>query len=113
MPVAHANEDDPVIKPVILAGLLLLTAWTVDAAGPMSGDGPGCNDKARASELAGLEDFDPRFISIWAEGMQDGSCRGYSVGQEVTVDDRADGLACIRAEVDETCFWIREDLAPE
>ena len=101
------------MKTILLAGVLLLAAWHPDAARPMTGDGPGCTDKMRASELAGLEDFDPRFISIWADGMQDGSCRGYSAGQAVMVDARTDGLACVRAMDDEVCFWIRDDLAPK
>ena len=82
------------------------------SADQLEGDGPGCKDKAIAAKLITLEDFDPAYIEIWAKGMQDQSCRGYSAGQEVTVDERADGMACVRAADDEACFWVRENMAP-
>jgi hypothetical protein len=83
------------------------------SAAPMAGDGPGCKDKAIAAKLIGLTDVDPAYIEIWAAGMQDGSCRGYPIGQEVTVEDRADGMACVKAADDDACFWVRESMAPK
>lgn len=78
----------------------------------MAGSGPGCKDKAIAAKLRGLQNTDPAYIEIWAKGMQDQSCRGYGAGREVTVEDRAEGMACVRADDDEACFWVRESMAP-
>jgi hypothetical protein len=89
----------------------LLSACSASAA-PMAGDGPGCKDKAIAATLIPLKDTDPAYIEIWAKGMVDRSCRGYPIGEEVTVEDRADGMACVRAKDDAVCFWVREGLAP-
>ncbi|MGE0846256.1 MAG: hypothetical protein AB7L41_08295 [Flavobacteriaceae bacterium] len=117
MPTAREKTGVPASIPGVperlLAALFLVAACSAGAADPMTGDGPGCTDKARAAELAGLDDFDPGFIAIWAEGMQDASCRGYSAGQQVTVDERDEGLACVRAEDDEACFWVSGKLAPD
>ena len=85
------------------------------SAAPMAGDGPGCKDKAIAAKLIGLTDRrSPAYIEILGDGdrEQDGSCRGYPIGQEVTVEDRADGMACVKAADDDACFWVREDMAP-
>jgi hypothetical protein len=85
----------------------------VAAAEPMAGDGPGCKDKAIAAKLLLLQDSDPAYIEIWATGMVDGSCRGYSAGVEVTVEDRGAGMACVKATDDDACFWVRESMAPQ
>lgn len=95
-----------------IATIVLLFLTTAAAAEPMRGDGPGCTDQALGAKLAALSDTDPEYISIWASGMQDQSCRGYSAGAEVTVEARAEGLACVRAADDAACFWVREDIAP-
>lgn len=83
-------------------------------AEPLLGDGPGCTDKVAATRLAELQgkDFDPEYIEIWAKGMQDGSCRGYSAGQDVSVEERSDGLACVKAADDTQCFWMPDAKAP-
>lgn len=98
-------------RALVLAALPLVLAGTA-AAEPMRGDGAGCRDKAVAAELLSLEDFDPAYIAIWANGMRNQSCRGYGAGQDVTVDARADGMACVRAADDEECFWVAESVAP-
>lgn len=79
---------------------------------PLKGDGPGCKDRALGAELASIQETDPRYIEIWATGMQDQSCRGFSAGQDVTEDERAEGIACIRTAEDDACFWVRADMAP-
>ena len=95
---------------LLLAALILAGPA---AAEPLAGDGPGCKDKALGARLATLTEADPEYISIWAAGMQDLSCRGFSAGTEVTVDERADGIACVRtAEDTDGCFWVRESMAP-
>ena len=78
----------------------------------MRGDGAGCTDKAIAAELVALDDTNPRYVEIWAKGMQDQSCRGFSAGLTVTVADRADGMACVKSAGDATCFWVKESAAP-
>ena len=78
----------------------------------LAGNGPGCVDKSAAAKFAALSDTDPAYIGIWADGMKDGTCRGYSEGQAVIVEDRAPALACVRAPEDSRCFWVREDMAP-
>ena len=82
------------------------------AAEPLKGDGPGCKDKALGIELASLKDTDTHYISIWAQGMQDQSCRGFSAGLEVTVEERDETVACVRSAEDDACFWVRADMAP-
>lgn len=96
----------------LTAVALWLAFLSPAAAEVLIGDGPGCTDKALGARLAELTDTDPEYISIWATGMQDQSCRGFGVGNEVTVDERADGLACIRTAEDDTCFWVRADMVP-
>ncbi|MGE0502725.1 MAG: hypothetical protein AB7I79_18535 [Rhizobiaceae bacterium] len=98
---------------ILLAAGFISAAASIAWSAPMAGDGPACTEKAKAAKLATLTDLDPEYITIWATGMQDGSCRGYSAGQEVTVEKREDGLACVRAEDDQTCFWITETKAPQ
>ena len=41
------------------------------AGSVMRGDGAGCKNKAIAAELVALDDTNPRYIEIWAKGMQD------------------------------------------
>lgn len=88
-------------------------AWPAAADNAMTGDGAGCTDRAKAAELATLEDTDPRYIAIWAEGMKDSSCRGFSTGQQVRVVERDGGLACVLAADDVSCHWIGDDIAPD
>lgn len=98
---------------VRVIALTALASLGAAAAAPMAGDGAGCRDKAVAAKLIPLEDTNPAYIEIWAKGMRDGSCRGYSAGQEVAVVERADGMACVRAADDDVCFWVRESMAPK
>lgn len=91
------------------AALLLALAHPV-AAETIVGGGPGCKDKAVGEVLAALTDTDPKYIDTWAKGMQDQSCRGFAAGLTVTVDQRADGLACVRTDEDTECFWVRENM---
>ena len=100
------------MRTALTIAALSLALTAAARADQLAEDGAGCKDKAIAAKLAALEDVDPAYIEIWAKGMQDQSCRGYSVGQQVTVEDRADGMACIRAADDEACFWVRESMAP-
>ena len=100
-------------KMVWIVALAASSIAGVAAAAPMAGDGPGCKDKATAAKLLPLQDYDPAYIDIWAKGMADGSCRGYSAGVEVTVEDRGDGVACVKATDDDACFWVRDSLAPQ
>lgn len=95
-------------RPALMVVLTFLCGAA--CAEPLAGDVVGCTDKAAATRLLALEDTDAAFVGIWAKGMQDGSCRGYSAGQEVTVDERGDGMACVRAADDKACFWV-EDAA--
>jgi hypothetical protein len=60
--------------------LVSLALTGVARGDPLAGDGPGCKDKTIAAKLLPLEDYDPAYIEIWAKGMQDQSCRGYSAG---------------------------------
>ena len=82
------------------------------AGSVMRGDGAGCKNKAIAAELVALDDTNPRYIEIWAKGMQDKSCRGFSVGLTVSVDGRTDGMACVKSAEDAACFWVKESVAP-
>jgi len=102
------------MKPFLALTTMLALAGCSSAASsaPMAGDGPGCTDKAVAAKLAATAETDPAYIEIWAKGMQDGSCRGFSAGLDVTVEERADGLACVKAADDKACFWVRESMAP-
>ncbi len=99
------------VSTAMIVLLPLLSACSAIAA-PMAGDGPGCKDKKVAATLIPLKDTDPAYIEVWAKGMVDRSCRGYPIGEEVTVEDRADDMACVRAKDDAVCFWVREGLAP-
>lgn len=72
----------------------------------------GCKDKAKAMELveAGKKDDQMEYIRLWAEGMQDQSCRGFVTGLGVSLE-RADedGWDCILPIDDpdnRACFWI-------
>ena len=102
------------MKPFLTLMTMLALAGCSSAAasGKMAGDGAGCTDKAIAMKLAALEEIDPAYITIWAKGMQDDSCRGFSAGLEVTVEGRSDGLACVKSAEDKTCFWVKESMAP-
>ena len=97
----------------LIAAATIAAAWPAAADGAMTGDGAGCTDRAKAAELATLEDTDPRYIAIWAEGMKDSSCRGFSTGQQVRVVERDGGLACVLAADDVSCHWIGDDIAPD
>ena len=98
---------------LIIAALVMGPACAAHAE-KMTGDGFGCKDKEIAARLIGMSDLDPAYLEIWFTGMKDQSCRGSSIGQEVTVEARGDGLACVRAEDDkEACFWVPEAMAPK
>jgi len=99
------------MKHAIATAVLCLALVSHAAADQLTGDGPGCIDKARGARLAELTDTNAEYISIWATGMQDQSCRGYSAGQEVTVEARDDGLACVKAAEDAKCFWVKGSMA--
>jgi hypothetical protein len=79
---------------------------------PLKGDGPGCKDRAEAAKLvtASKGADQSEYIRLWADGMQDQRCRGFSMGLGVTVKEKAaDGWACILPADDPqnpTCFWI-------
>lgn len=79
---------------------------------PLKGDGPGCKDRAEAGKLVAASKGDDQsaYIKMWADGMQDQRCRGFSTGLGVTVKEKAaDGWACILPADDPantTCFWI-------
>jgi hypothetical protein len=81
-------------------------------AEPMRADGPGCTDRAITARLTALRGADPAYFIVWAEGVQDGLCRGYSSGLDVTVDERSEGLACVRAPEDKSCHWVADAMAP-
>jgi hypothetical protein len=106
----HRREGD--MKTVLMIAVLSLALTGAARGDQLAGDGAGCKDKTIAAKLAALDEFDPAYIEIWAKGMQDQSCRGYSAGQEVTVDERGDDMACVRAADDEACFWVAESMAP-
>lgn len=99
------------MKHAIAIAALWLALVSPAAADQLTGDGPGCTDKALGARLAELTDTDPEYITIWAAGMQDQSCRGYSAGQEVTVEAREDGLACVKTAEDAKCFWVKGAMA--
>ena len=86
------------------------------AAGMLKGEGAGCQDKLLGTELATLSPEEPRYIEIWAQGMQDMSCRGFGQSSgDVTIENREDGLACIRAGDDDPnkpCFWVPDKWLP-
>lgn len=96
----------------VTAAVLWLMLGLPALADTLAEDGPGCKDKAIAAKFLTLTDTDPEYITIWAQGMQDQSCRGYSAGLEVTVEERGDGMACVKAADDAVCFWVRESMAP-
>ena len=112
-PSSAASRSGNRVLMILLVTLAASAIAGVAAAAPMAGDGPGCKDKATAAKLLPLQDYDPAYIDIWAKGMADGSCRGYSAGVEVTVEDRGDGMACVKAADDDACFWVRESMAPQ
>jgi hypothetical protein len=97
---------------ICLAAALWIVLALPAAAVELQGDGAGCTDKALGTKLAGLTDMDPEYIAIWAKGMQDQSCRGFGVGNDVTVDERDGDIACVRTAEDATCFWVRADMVP-
>ena len=79
---------------------------------PLKGDGSGCKDRAEAAKLvtASKGDDQSEYIKLWADGMQDQRCRGFSEGLGVTVKEKAaDGWACIVPADDPQnpcCFWV-------
>jgi len=95
----------------------LASACTADAADKMVGDGLGCKDRTIAGQLIGMPDTDPVYIEIWANGMQDFSCRGLGASTAVEVKDRDEEMACVlplddQTLVDEKCFWVVKEIAP-
>jgi hypothetical protein len=100
------------VKQLISICALVLVSAGMAAAEPLKGDGPGCKDKALGIELASLQETHARYISIWAQGIQDLSCRGFSGGLEVTVEARDGTVACVRTAEDDVCYWVRADMAP-
>lgn len=99
---------------------------------PMAESGAGCTDKTKGARLADLrklmadmesadpeapaksqyQDYLKESVDIWTQGLQDQSCRGFGPANEVTVEQRADGLACVRTSEDKLCFWVSEKMAP-
>jgi len=99
-PAAPAGEKTPA---EILAGGM---ANTIGPEGAK-----GCKDKAKAMALveAGKKDDPTEMIDLWAAGMQDQSCRGYTAGLGVSVEKTEDGWSCILAIDDpdnKTCLWV-------
>jgi hypothetical protein len=78
----------------------------------LKGDGTGCKDKAEAVKLvdASNKEDQSEYINLWASGMQDQRCRGFSEGLGATVEKSdSDGWACIKPADDpqvDACFWI-------
>jgi len=78
----------------------------------LKGDGSGCKDKVEAIKLveASKKEDQSEYITLWADGMQDQRCRGFSEGLGATVEKTdSDGWACIKPADDpevDACFWI-------
>ena len=76
----------------------------------------GCKDKTKAMALveAGKKEDQAEFIKLWADGMQDYSCRGFTTGLGVAVEKtNEDGWDCILPIDDpdnKACFWIETGL---
>ena len=95
-----------------------ITKAEVAASGGMPGanaamkaDAQGCKDKAKATELiaAAKSGDTSKTIKLWADGMQDQSCRGFAPGLPIKVDRREGDLTCILPGDDpanKQCFWV-------
>jgi hypothetical protein len=81
------------------------------ANGAIKADAQGCKDKAKATELiaASKSGDTSKFITLWADGMKDQTCRGFSPGLPVKLDHQEGDLTCILPGDDpanKQCFWI-------
>lgn len=71
----------------------------------------GCKDRAKAEELVAASKLDDpsKMIKIWAEGMQDRTCRGFTGGLAVSVEKVDGRWACILPgdePENKQCFWV-------
>lgn len=113
-PAAPAPTDPSSTTPASAAASAS-AALTAGAKTAIKADVQGCKDRAKADALhaASKNEGSPEHLQLWAEGMQDQSCRGFITGLEVTVEKvEADGWACILpsdAPDNKECIWI----APE
>jgi hypothetical protein len=111
---ACGGPSAPDVPPEAKDAAAALDAHAAVAGGALKlkGGGAGCKDKTEAKALVAAEaKEDPsEAIKLWAEGMQDQSCRGFAEGLGATVKETdAEGWACIVPADDAAnpdCFWI-------